>query len=82
MVGLKKRMGSVRTSPIQTQETVQVVLRRLGFVVLTVHRVVMASLIEAGKAAQAEELNDWMKPLGDMLLNYEGDENGDPNEDA
>lgn len=46
-------------------------LRRLGVVVLTVHQVVMARLLEAGRVDAAEALNDWMKPLGDMLKGYE-----------
>lgn len=68
MVGKKERMGSVGRPRVA--DTCEAVLRRLGFIVLTVHREVMAALIQEKKAKQAEELNDWMKPLGDMLCNY------------
>lgn len=60
-------------SEYDLEKSVRSTLRRLGHVVAMVHTVVMSQLIKAGKQEQAEELNNWMKPLADLLLNYEGE---------
>jgi len=53
-------------------------VRRLGFVTLKVHEIIMARLLKEDQAL-AERFNDVFKPLVDLMLhfNLEDDDNGE-----
>lgn len=57
-----------RGEPPTARELTNMV-RRLGFVVIKMHEVVLSSLIEHDREGLAEEWNDIVKPVADFLLN-------------
>jgi len=72
---LSRRMGAGRepgTAPgdLSRAELVTTI-RRLGYVALRIHEVVMGRLVEQGSQQMAEHFNDWFKPLADLLVHFE-----------
>lgn len=68
-----ERVERERASSFSALNDMRHALRNLGAVVLKVHQIVVGRLIAAGRDGEAEALNDWMKPLGDMLAHFEWD---------
>lgn len=48
-------------------------VRRMGYIAVKMHEVIMGGLVRDGKEALAEQFNDVFKPLADMLLHFELD---------
>lgn len=55
---------------ILTAEQLETTVRRLGFVTVKMHQVMMSNLIAADKHELAEAFNDAFKPVCDWLLNF------------
>jgi len=71
---LSRRMGASasehRTGDLSPAELVTIV-RRLGYVALRVHEVVMGRLTSQEEYSMAESFNDLFKPLCDLLVHFE-----------
>lgn len=72
---ISKRMGAGRQAGNRTGELSRAELvttvRRLGYVALRVHEVVMGQLISTDRHELAEQFNDLFKPLADLLIHFE-----------
>lgn len=86
---ISRRVGAKRAAPAETPAGVMTVqelvttVRRLGYVCLRVHEVVMGRLTSQGEYSTAERFNDVFKPLADMLAHFEledsgGEQEGEP----
>jgi len=53
------------------------VVRRLGYVALRVFETIQGNLVSSGRHQYAEALNDSLKPLVDLLVHFELDDEPD-----
>lgn len=63
--------SDVRSRGSLDRATVVTTVRRMGFIMVKMHEVIMSSLCRDGKTRLAEQFNDVFKPLADMLLHFE-----------
>jgi len=78
---LSKRMGArpmaeqpLTSGPSRgelTRAEIVTVVRRLGFVALKVFETIQGNLVSSGRHQYAEALNDSLKPLVDLLVHFE-----------
>lgn len=54
--------------------TIITVVRRLGYVALQVFNTIQGNLVSSGRHQYAEALNDSLKPLVDMLVHFDLDD--------
>jgi len=54
--------------------TIITTIRRMGFIAIKIHEVVMGRLTSQGEHELAERFNDCFKPVADMLVHFELDE--------
>lgn len=92
---LSRRMDARRT-PSEPQRywdpgeldraTIITTIRRMGYILVKAHEVIMGKLIAQDEHELAERVNDTLKPLADLLLHFElddkshsaGGEDGEP----
>lgn len=60
--------------------TIVTTVRRLGFICIKMHEVIMGRLTSEGEHELAERFNDVFKPLADLLVHFELDEHLDNEE--
>lgn len=65
-------------SPHAARKVVRAVLRRQGFLLHCVLAAAVGSLINHGCDVEAEQLGDCVKPLADLLKDFEWDSGGAP----
>jgi len=75
-----RRMGEGRLSPESSPKTIQAgelerativtTVRRLGFIMVKMHEVIMGRLIRQQEHEMAEQFNDLFKPLADLLVHF------------
>lgn len=65
-----RRMGRAGNARVLTAGQLETTVRRLGFVTVKMHQVMMSNLIAAHKHELAEAFNDAFKPVVDWLLNF------------
>lgn len=68
-------LGELSRSEIVT------VVRRLGFVALQVFNTIQGNLVSSGRHQYAEALNDSLKPLVDLLVHFELEDEPDTETD-
>jgi len=68
--GSEGRIGRASASSLSASE-VRTVVRRLGYVALQVHEVVMSRLTQDSDPRLAEAFNDIFKPIVDMMLHFD-----------
>jgi len=54
-----------------TRAEIVTVVRRLGYVALRVFETIQGNLVSSGRHQYAEALNDSLKPLVDLLVHFE-----------
>lgn len=74
--GRQAGASALNASSLSASEVVTIV-RRLGFVALKVFETIQGNLVSAGRHSYAEALNDSLKPLVDMLVHFELEEQRD-----
>jgi len=85
---LSKRMGAAAkaaaSAPAGAMNRAELVttVRRLGYVALRVHEVVMGRLTTDQRYELAEQFNDLFKPLADMLVHFELKDDGKEDNDG
>lgn len=73
----KGRMDAKRTARSESEMVAQTVVRRLGFLALKAHEVIMSRLIEE-ESPLAVTFQDAFKPLVDAMVHFEiGDDDGE-----
>jgi len=76
MQRFSKRMGEeakASETSLSKQELVTTV-RRLGYICIKMHEIVMGRLTTQGEHELAERFNDVFKPLADLLVHFELEE--------
>lgn len=57
--------------------TINTIVRRLGHVALQVFNTIQGNLVSSGRHQYAEALNDSLKPLVDLLVHFELEDEAD-----
>jgi len=65
----RENRGEATASSLSAAEVITTV-RRLGYIALKMHEVIMSRLGE-GDAGTAERFNDMFKPLAEMLIRFD-----------